>query len=237
MRQKRRSYRESEDDEDGNGDDIAAVNDRLDALTRQLERMAQANATPSPPAPPAASVAPPQAGTDMRADRVSDALARLDRRLDQVIAEGRAAASEHRARYTPPPAPPMMPPPAPAYVPAPPPMAAPVYAPAPQPQAAANRGPAHWAAQISARQRMLEGGAAAAPAAPVPVAPVAVAAPANWSGGSDFSGLQHQLHQLNTQISTLHQPYENAFIALRSDLAEIGRAPDRGDAAAGDRGA
>jgi localization factor PodJL len=220
VRQKRRSYRESEDDEDGNGDDIAAVNDRLDALTRQLERMAQPNVAP-PPAPPVAPVALPPAPSDMRADRVSDALARLDRRLDQVIAEGRAAASEHRARYTPPPAPPLA---APAYVPAPPPMAAPVYAPAPQPQAAANRGPAHWAAQISARQRMLEGGTAAAPAAPAAVAPpVAVAAPAAWSGGSDFSGLQHQLHQLNTQISTLHQPYENAFIALRSDLAEIGR--------------
>jgi localization factor PodJL len=95
-------------------------------------------------------------------------------------------------------------------------MAAPVYAPAPQPQAAANRGPAHWAAQISARQRMLDGGTAAAPAGPAPVAPPAAVA-------ADFSGLQHQLHQLNTQISTLHQPYENAFIALRSDLAEIGR--------------
>ena len=50
------------------------------------------------------------------------------------------------------------------------------------------------------------------------------AAPANWTGGSDFTGLEQQLHHINTQISSLHQPYENALGALRSDLAEIGRA-------------
>ena len=38
MRQKRRSYREPDDDDDV-GEDLAAVNERLDALTRQLERM------------------------------------------------------------------------------------------------------------------------------------------------------------------------------------------------------
>ena len=39
-----------------------------------------------------------------------------------------------------------------------------------------------------------------------------------------MTGLEQQLHHINTQISSLHQPYENALGALRSDLAEIGRA-------------
>ena len=83
VRQKRRSYREPDDDEDAIGEDLAAVNERLDALTRQLERMAHANAAPRAGA----------GGTDERADRVSDALARLDRRLDQVIHEAGATAT------------------------------------------------------------------------------------------------------------------------------------------------
>jgi localization factor PodJL len=182
VRQKRRSYRGSDDDEDAIGEDLAAVNERLDALTRQLERVVQSNAAPRAGA----------GGTDERADRVSDALARLDRRLDQVISEGRAANEfQHRARYAPPP-----PPAPPQYVPAPPPVAAP------------GRGPANWAAQISARQRALDGGPAGAAV----------------RGGTDLSGLEQQLYQINTQISSLHQPYEQALGALRSDLAEIGRA-------------
>ena len=46
MRQKRKSYREPDDDEDASGEDLAAVNERLDAMTRQLERLAHANAQP-----------------------------------------------------------------------------------------------------------------------------------------------------------------------------------------------
>jgi localization factor PodJL len=193
VRQKRRSYREPDDDEDANGEDLAAVNERLDALTRQLERMAQAKAEPRGVA----------GGTDERADRVTDALARLDRRLDQVIHESRTTASgfQQRPPYAPPPAPPQF--------------APPQFA--PPPPAAPRRSPANWAAQISARQRALDG---RAPAPATPAAP----APANWGGGSDLSGLEQQLHHINTQISSLHQPYENALGALRSDLAEIGRA-------------
>jgi localization factor PodJL len=191
VRQKRRSYREPDDDEDASGEDLAAVNERLDALTRQLERMAHANAARPGPGP---------GGADERADRVSDALARLDRRLDQVIHESRAAATElqHRPRYAPPPPPSQ-------------------FAPAPPTPATPGRGPANWAAQISARQRTLDGGAA-------PAAIAAAPASANWGGGTDLSGLEQQLHHINTQISSLHQPYENVLGALRSDLAEIGRA-------------
>ena len=36
--------------------------------------------------------------------------------------------------------------------------------------------------------------------------------------------LEHQLRQITTQIASLHQPYEDALSALRSDLAEVGRA-------------
>ena len=61
-------------------------------------------------------------------------------------------------------------------------------------------------------------GRAPAPAAPVP------AASANSGGGSDLTSLEQQLHHINTQISSPHQPYENALGVLRSDLAEIGRA-------------
>jgi localization factor PodJL len=221
VRQKRRSYRESDDVDDGIGEDLAAVNDRLDALTRQLERMAQVNTAP-PPAP----APPPPPRHEERADRVSDALARLDRRLDQVIAEGRAVASEQRSRYVPPPPPAPPPPQPPAYAPPQQPMQqAQAYA-AP-PQAPPSRGPANWAAQISARQRALDGGPAAPAPQPTQAPPQPARAPvpqAAWLPGPDLSGLEHQIHHLNTQISALHQPYENALTALRGDLAEIGRA-------------
>src|SRR4051812_5797104 len=159
--------------------------------------MAHGNAERRAAAAPAASPAAP--------DRVAEALARLDRRLDQVIHESRTAASEvrHRPRYAPPPAPP-------------------AFAPAPAPQTAPSNGPANWAAQISARQRALDGGPVAT-AAPPAIAPPG-AATAHWGAGTDLTGLEQQLHHINTQISSLHQPYEDALGALRGDLAEIARA-------------
>ena len=218
MRQKRRSSREFDDDEDAIGEDLAAVNERLDTLTRQLERMAHANAEPRAATPriPAA----PQPSSD----HVSEALARLDRRLDQVIHESRTA-----PHYAPPrPAPqqyaPQQYPPAhyappqhstAQHIPPLPPHA---------PPAAANRAPANnWAAQISARQRALDGGPAVAATAPMPAPSAMTAAQPQWMQ-PDLSGLEHQLHQINTQISSLHQPYESVIGALRDDLAEIGRA-------------
>src|SRR5205823_14306248 len=49
--------------------------------------------------------------------------------------------------------------------------------------------------------------------------------PATWQApGQDLSGLEQHLRQITTQIATLHQPYEDALTALRSDLAEVGRA-------------
>jgi uncharacterized protein YukE len=42
VRYKRRSHRDYQDDEESIGDDLAAINDRLDDLSRQLERTAPA---------------------------------------------------------------------------------------------------------------------------------------------------------------------------------------------------
>jgi localization factor PodJL len=199
------------DDEE---EDLASVHDRLDDLTRQLERMAQAGfAQTSAPAPaPVFATAPPPRErapvADPRAqDRVADALARLDRRLDQVISEGRQAAAHparQQAHYapTPRPAPPQF------------------RTTPPQQQPAPKRGPASWAEQISARQRALDGGPAQAAPALAPAAPE----PAGWNTAHDLASVQQQLHEINTQISSLHHPYENAINALRQDLAEIGRA-------------
>ena len=125
VRQRSRPYRERDgDDEDALSDSLAAVNDRLDDLTRQIERMTLGNAEIRP------------SGNERNGGRVADALARLDRRLEQVIEEGRAAAPPRRApaavaeaappqAYSPPPPPPAAYTPGPAYTPPP------AYAPPP----------------------------------------------------------------------------------------------------------
>ena len=183
VQDKRRSYRERDDDDGGAlRDDLAAVNERLDELTQQLERSAQTSADRRRAG--ASGVDEPSSA------QVADALTRLDRRLDQVIAESRAAASEgdRRSQSAPPP------PPQPS---------------APAPVAPA-RAPANWAAQISARQRALDGGipATAAPELP-PIAPPPAAAQPKSPPGPD--------------LSELHRPCEQAFAVLRGDLAGIGR--------------
>ena len=84
-----------------------------------------------------------------------------------------------------------------------------------------KRGPASWAEQISARQRALDGGAAQpAPA----LARRRAAARGLERVARSRERSSSSFTRLNTQISTLHQPYENALDALRDDLAEIGRA-------------
>ncbi len=187
MRQKRRSSRDYDDEAGALGEDLAAVNDRLDELTRQLDRVTRSNSGP-------------RNRDEPMPDRVSDALARLDRRLDQMVADSRTMSSEieRRVRVAPPLAQPM------------PPMA--------PPRPAAGGAP-NWAAEISARQRALDGGA-----------PQALSAQAysgqTWSGpppGQDLTGLEQQLREITSQIATLHRPYEDALSALRGDLAEVGR--------------
>jgi localization factor PodJL len=173
VRQKRRSYRDR-DDEDALGDELAAVNERLDELTRHIERIAQT-------APGRRSAA--EGGPS--ADQVAEALARLDRRLDQVIGEGCAAPHE-------PPRYPVSSTPAPAL----------------------SQNPDSWAAQIAARQRVLDG---ETPSETVPPGPQPVAS------GSDLTGVEQQLRDITTQIASLQQPCQDAFAALRHDLAEASR--------------
>ncbi len=211
MRYKRRSQRDYTDDEESIGDDLAAINDRLDDLTRQLERV-----TPTRRAP---ARDPDEPGSD----RVADALARLDRRLDQVIAEARSAPIEAQRRtihVTPQPMPAAIP--AHMLAPMPAPIAAPMPAPPPPPPPAAP----NWAAEISARQRALDGRGAAPKRAPAwqgqGQAQAQAYAPAP-APSQDLSALENHLRHITAQIATLHQPYEDALTALRGDLAEVGR--------------
>ncbi len=209
MRLRRKSYRD--DDDDSRGEELAAVNERLDDLTRHIERIAEATAGGRNPS------RRDERQDDDRYDRrdeprapdhVTEALARLDRRLDQIIADTRStaeaerrAASEAQRRTA------RMAPPPPAYTPPPAP-------PSPPP------GPASWAAEISARQRALDGGPQAAAPAPQWRQPQ----PQAQAPAPDLSGLEQHLRQITSQIASLHQPYEDALTALRSDLAEVARA-------------
>jgi localization factor PodJL len=166
-------------DEDAIGDNLAAVNARLEELTRRFDRGVQAK--PSTARPGADDAQPP--------DHVTEALARLDRRIEQIMAERRVAAvePERPARPT-------------------------ALAPA---SAGALPGRIDWAAEIAARQRVLDRLPAAAPEA----TPKALAA----SQAYDTERLEHQLRQITAHIAALHRPYEEGLSALRSDLAEIGR--------------
>jgi localization factor PodJL len=181
VRQRRRPHRDYyDDDEDSLSENLAAVTDRLDDLTRQLARVVNSNAARPEP-------------EDRPPDRVAEAIAKLDRRLDHIIEQARAdsiekarsgAAEKERVPRRP----------------------SPSLAPE------SSGGPTSWVQEISARQRALN-----ADAAPP-------AAAARREPGQDLSGLEHQLRQITTQISTLHRPYEDGVNALRGDLAEIGRA-------------
>ena len=211
------------DDED---EDLASVHDRLDDLTRQLERMAQAGfAQPSRACAGScffARTAATRTRTRRRSARAGSrrrcaGAARPPARSgDHRRAPGRAgfraarlcAAGLRRqqAPLRPPPPRPAAPPQQPAAAPA------------------QKRGPASWAEQISARQRALDGVAGAGRTGSAPAFAPAAPEPAAWNAAHDLAGVQQQLYEINTQISSLHHPYENAINALRQDLAEIGRA-------------
>jgi localization factor PodJL len=242
VRQRRRPYRERDGNEDVLSDNLTAVNDRLDDLTRQIERMTQGR-----------EIRP--SSSQRNGDRVADALARLDRRLEQVIDEDRAPSPQgftqanpshevptqptyaHPQAYSPPPqayapppqgyaAPPKAHAPMSTYAsppqpsPAPPTLATPSHAMAPSPGSAPSGGRPNWTEQILARQRVLDGEASGPP--PVPPSPQSAPAPAD--SASNLAGVEQQLRHINSQISTLLQPYENSLDALRNDLADIGRA-------------
>src|SRR5262249_46487708 len=71
-------------------DNFAAINDRLEELSRQLDRLVQRDDDGSRPL----------AHQQRAPTEIADAIARLDRRLDRMIASGRLAASEIERRVT-----------------------------------------------------------------------------------------------------------------------------------------
>jgi localization factor PodJL len=95
--------------------------------------------------------------------------------------------------------------------------------PAPKPESS-ELGIDQVIAEIEARQRALDG-ATAAPAPAAAPARVAAAEPAQMAA-PDFSRLEQQLQHITKQIESLRQPsgVEDAIVALRSDLAEVARA-------------
>src|SRR5665213_2013785 len=148
-------------------------------------------------------------------DQLAELIGRLDRRLDQFV------------KVSPPP---------PSVSPPPPPPLAPPVMPSTRLPPSLDRA----VAEISARQRMLNGNTAPVAArmpAPEPrlqtqgalavAAPPVMAAPAPASMPlpvQDLSGLEDQLRNITNQIETLRKPgVEQAINALRDELGEIGR--------------
>jgi TPR repeat protein len=197
VQQERKPHR---DNADGAEDDIshslAAVDEHLDGLARQIERVTKVDL---------GTRTGSNGARGRGSEYVADALGRLNRRLDQIINEGRTASKDLERRISRgslPPAPPS------AETPPPP----------PAPRAAPD--PAHWPAEISARQRALDDDAP--PIAPAE--PAAASLPAFVGPGPDLNSLHEQLQQISRQITSLHQPYEEALTALRRDVAKLGGA-------------
>ncbi|HEY4855082.1 MAG TPA: hypothetical protein VIH98_00195 [Xanthobacteraceae bacterium] len=181
---------------------FADLNARLDQLTRQLDRVAQISA---------ANAAGPRNEEPPR--QLIEVISKLDRRLDQLVAEGRTTKTEieHRVnavgravadlnrepRRAPPP-----------------------Y---PQGKGGGSASPLdHALAEIADRQRSLDGYGSTSIAAPT-------AHSATETGSlprprtQDLSGLEQQLRQVNERIETLKPcGIEKAVDTLRDDLAEIG---------------
>jgi localization factor PodJL len=192
---------------DPSGCNLGIIDDRLDHLTRQIDRLAHASPT-----------AGRDADDDAMPRRLADAIASVDQRLDQLIREGRHATNELERRVT-------------SVDRA---LAnlgqerlrtAFVTAPDNVDQAVA---------EVAARQRVLDsdlsGPAAYAPP-PRPSSasrgsiPASSPAPAGSQFGPDLSGLEQQLKQITTQIESLHRPcrVDEAVAALHQELAEVSR--------------
>jgi localization factor PodJL len=198
---------------------LDAVNERLDELAKRLDRMGprvvdEPAAAPPPAAEPPSNVVPSLRALETRlasiareldpqhqgtSQRLADAVTRLNQRLDHLIVE-RPASPDHDRRV----------------------------AAVDRALAALNREPekpvaaSDWAsrldsaiAEISARQRELDGDAppadGAAPAAPTP--------------GTDLSALEQQLRTITHQLETMRGPCPvgDQVSALRQELTEIGR--------------
>ena len=180
---------------------LAEVRGRLDAMTQQLSQLADLNAAQAQQA----SRRDPR--DEETARQLAAAISQLDRRLDQVIAEGRSAKSEIEQRVN-----------------------AVDRAVADlnrdRPRVVVTADPPtpldQALLEIADRQRTLDGytplpadGQHRAPAS-------AEALPRPRT--QELSGLEQQLRQINSRIETLAQPcgLDKAVETLRDDLAEIG---------------
>ncbi|HZS64227.1 MAG TPA: hypothetical protein VFA53_07005 [Xanthobacteraceae bacterium] len=186
---KGRAYADEEDDEDG----LFGVHERLDELTRQLEHLNR-SAQPHP--------AQNRASESHHAG-LAEAIARLDRRLDQFAAERPFAAAPRAAERQP----------------------VPISDPW-------SGGFDRAVAEITARQQALDSdpdtprppaAPAQRPSPPPPPAsppPQPIAMPAQ-----NLSGLEDQLRHITTQIESLRRPsqLEQGIAELRNALGEIAR--------------
>ncbi len=182
------------------GDDPAAIdrsvrqlNARLDDLSRQLTRAAQLSEANASRASVRDQEAPPQ---------LVEVISKLDRRLDQLMTEGRASKSamEQRVDAV-----------SRAVADLNPKRTSPPQEPAtPLDQAML---------EIANRQRTLDGKAAPEPPRTTPT-PESLPRPRT----QELSGLEQQLRTINSQIASLKQPcgIDKAIDTLRDDLAEIG---------------
>jgi TPR repeat protein len=192
VQQEHGSYqqRDAAAEDDFNRSLAAVVDERLDR--RQIERLTETD--------------PDRCGQDhgnrtRGADCASDALGRLNRRLDQIISEGRTACRDFERRMG------HAQPLSPAH-----------STPAAPPARAPTPDPANRAAEISARQRAPDSDAPSiAPVEPTPPLPV-------FAGPAPEPSAHHQqLHQIRNQIASLHQSYREALDALRRDVAALNR--------------
>jgi localization factor PodJL len=168
------------------GSGSGSISGRLEELSHRIGR------------PPGESApAAPNAST-VRGARLSDTVARLNARLEQLTS-GRAAPAETAKPATPPrrdPSPPSAP-------------------------ESFDRNIDEVVAEIAARQRALDAAPEAAPASIDSEAPPALSAP-------DLTSLERQLTRITEQIESLRRPCAlgDSLEELRSDLAHIGRAID-----------
>jgi localization factor PodJL len=218
VRVSRRGYDDEDDD-----DQLFAIHERLDQLSHQFDRLQQRAAPGRQPYAPVRgpeAYAPPSyfqnRANDERDSQIAEAIARLDRRLDELANASRSLAA------------------APVYVPPP------VYYAPEQRQMAAPAAPAADAwmsdvdqamAEIRARIHALDADPNA-PAARRPepprspqAAPPPMHAPAPPMPAQNLSGLEQQLRNITGQIEALRQQprLEEGLAALRQTLSEIAR--------------
>jgi localization factor PodJL len=181
---------------------FAEVNNRLDTLHRQLDQWAESNAANSQ-----LSRHEPREAEPPR--ELVEVIAKLDRRLDQLIAEGRSAKTEIEQRVN-----------AVDRAVADLNRERPRVAIAAEPPTPLDQA----LIEIADRQRTLDGYAPLTAGSAPSLHAATPAEPLPRPRTQELSGLEQQLRQINSRIETLGQPcgLDKAVETLRDDLAEIG---------------